>query len=74
MDNDAVVTGARQYASLMLAKESLQASLDELNFGTPLDLSCMGIESAMSALAEVDGRQIGEDIVSEIFSKFCVGK
>ena len=74
MDNDAVVTGARQYAALVLAKEALESSLAELQADTPLDLSCIGIETAMSALAELDGRQIGEDIVSEIFSKFCVGK
>jgi len=28
----------------------------------------------MSALAEIDGREVTEDIVSEIFSHFCVGK
>jgi len=28
----------------------------------------------MAALGEVDGREIGEEIVAEIFSRFCVGK
>ncbi len=74
MDNDAVVTAAWQYAALELAEESLSSSLSELEAGTPLDLCCIGIESAMSAIGQVDGREIGEDIVSEIFSKFCVGK
>ncbi len=74
MDNDAVVTAAWQYAALELAHESLSSSLSELEAGTPLDLCCIGIETAMSAIGKVDGREIGEDIVSEIFSKFCVGK
>ncbi len=74
MDNDAVVAGARQYASLMRADEYLCGTLSELDADTPLDLCCIGIEGAMTALGEVDGRQIGEEIVSEIFSKFCVGK
>ncbi len=74
IDNDAVVTGARQYSSLMLAGESLDTSLAELEAGTPLDLCCMGIESAMREIGLVDGREIGEEIVAEIFSKFCVGK
>ena len=74
IDNDAVVTGARQYSSLMLANESLNSSLAELEAGTPLDLCCMGIESAMREIGLVDGREIGEEIVAEIFSKFCVGK
>lgn len=74
MDNDAVVTGARQYASLVLAQSALGESLSAIDTGAPLDLCCVGIEAAMSALGEIDGREIGEEIVSEIFSKFCVGK
>lgn len=71
---DAVVTGARQYAALQNAEEALAASLRDLKAGLPMDLCCVGIECAMSALGEVDGREIGEEIVGEIFSKFCVGK
>ncbi len=72
--NDAIVSGARQYASLCRAAEALEAAYESLEAGTPLDLSCLGIEEALSALGEVDGREIGEEIVSGIFSKFCVGK
>lgn len=74
IDNDAVVTGARQYSSLCLAIDALTESRDELIIGTPLDLCCVGIETAMSHIGLVDGREIGEEIVAEIFSKFCVGK
>lgn len=74
MDNDAVVTGARQYSAVELAISSLDASLCDLDAQAPLDLCCIGIETAMSALGEIDGRELGEEIVSEIFSKFCVGK
>ncbi len=74
IDNDAVVSSARQYASLCRAAEALTAASEELSAGTPLDLSCVGIEEALSALGEVDGREIGEEIVAGIFSKFCVGK
>ena len=74
LDNDAVVSNARQFSSLTLAKESLSSAIGELVAGTPLDLSCIAIESALSFLGEVDGRELGEQIVSEIFSKFCVGK
>lgn len=74
MTDDAVVTGARQHAALVVAEEALSFTLQELALGTPLDLCCVGVENAMSALGEVDGREIGEEIVSEIFSRFCVGK
>lgn len=72
--NDAVVSGARQYASLKLAEEALSSALYDLEAGIPLDLCCVAIESALSSIGEVDGRELGEEIVSEIFSKFCVGK
>lgn len=74
LGRDAVVTGARQHAALMSAAEALEASLADLRAGIPLDLCCVGLEQALTALGEVDGRELGEEIVSEIFSRFCVGK
>ncbi len=74
MANDAVVTGARQYASLRSASDILERTIRDMNMGMSLDACCVGVECAMSALGEVDGREIGEEIVSEIFSRFCVGK
>lgn len=72
--NDAIVVGARQYAALITAEEALRQSVTDIETGLPLDLASVGLESALSALGEVDGREIGEEIVAEIFSKFCVGK
>ena len=74
LGEDAIVTNARQYAALSTACESLDTALAELTEGVSLDLCCMTVERALSALGEVDGRAISEEIVSEIFSKFCVGK
>lgn len=74
IENDAVVTGARQYASLVSSGELLEKVLGDIRSGMSLDACCVGVECAMSALGEVDGREIGEEIVAEIFSRFCVGK
>lgn len=74
ISEDAVVTGARQYAALLSAIESLRFVLDDLQNEVPLDLCCVGIQDAMASLGEIDGREIGEEVVSEIFSRFCVGK
>ncbi len=71
---DAVVTGARQYAALNKAEELLRAALNDMREGVSLDACCVGVECAMSALGEIDGREVGQEIVAEIFSKFCVGK
>ena len=74
LGEDAVVTGARQYAAIRNACTRLDDALSELSLGVSLDLCCIAVEEALAALGEVDGREIGEEIVSEIFSKFCVGK
>ena len=56
------------------AADALDEAVRDLELGVPLDLCCVTIESALSSLGEVDGRELGEEIVAEIFSRFCVGK
>lgn len=74
MRNDAVIVNARQHAAVLRTLDSIRRTKDALNVGLPLDLCCVEMECAMSALSQLDGRQVDEDIVSEIFSHFCVGK
>lgn len=72
--NDAVVATARQYGALAFASDRLAEALSGIDAGLPTDLVCSSVERAMESLAEVSGRCVGEDIISSVFSKFCVGK
>ena len=72
--NDAVVADARQHAALVRTAEALRVAIDSIEAGAPLDLCCIDVESAVQALGELEGREIGEEIVSRLFSKFCGGK
>ena len=72
--SDAVLSNARQHASALKSLRLLEASVDALRAGYPVDVCCSDAEAAMEALAELDGRAVSEDLVSEIFSHFCVGK
>lgn len=74
ISRDAVVATARQYAALTTAAEALGAALDTLDSGMPTDFVCSDAEVAVTRLAEVGGREAAEDIVGNIFSRFCVGK
>ena len=74
IENDAVVFGARQHASLAKTEAYLAEALGILGAGGEIDAAAFSVETAMASLAELDGRQVGEDIVSKIFSTFCVGK
>lgn len=68
-----IISSARQYASLCQAKQSLEQALDTLNAYTG-DLAGFDLEKAFELLGQTDGRSVNEQIVSQIFSRFCVGK
>jgi len=38
------------------------------------DVASLTLESALSALKEMDGQNVGEMILDQVFSRFCVGK
>ncbi len=71
---DAVVTSARQHSAILRAISHLKNAEDALAMGLTIDLCGTDMECAMSSLAEIDGREVTEDIVSDIFAHFCVGK
>ncbi|MBE6555106.1 MAG: tRNA uridine-5-carboxymethylaminomethyl(34) synthesis GTPase MnmE [Ruminococcaceae bacterium] len=72
--HDAIVANARQHAALVRAAEALDRALEALHEGISLDAVCVEAELAMSALGGVNGREVDEDIIAELFSHFCVGK
>ena len=72
--NDTVLTNARQQGAALAALEAIKRAQDGLSYGLPVELCCSDCEAAMQAIAELDGRAVSEDIVSHIFSHFCVGK
>ena len=71
---DAVLTNARQHAAAISALDAVRHAIESLRGGYPIDLSCTDAENAMVALSELDGRAVSEDIIAQIFSRFCVGK
>ncbi len=71
---DTVLTNARQKGAALTALEAIKRAREGLAYGLPVELCCSDCEAAMQAIAELDGRAVSEDIVSHIFSHFCVGK
>ena len=70
----AIVASARQHASLLAALDSVSTAYESLRGGFMQDAVSSDIERALEAIAELDGRAVSEEVVSDIFSKFCVGK
>ena len=73
-DSQAVLLNARQNAAASRAKASIESALEAITAGLPLDTAGLDLEAALGALGELDARQVGEDVVNAVFSRFCVGK
>lgn len=72
--NTAIITNARHIAALSNAEQALSRALEQLNGGMPQDISALDINEAIDFLGEITGETVSQDIVSEIFHSFCVGK
>lgn len=73
--NDEIyITNMRQKAALENARESLQQVRESLNMQMPEDFYSIDLMNAYEALGEILGESVGEDLVNEIFGKFCMGK
>ncbi len=70
----AVLSSARQAAALERARGFVKAAIDGLALGFAQDAVSGDVERAIDALSELTGRSVREDVVADIFSKFCVGK
>lgn len=71
---DAVVFSARQAAALTDCADALRRARESLALSLAADICAEDIREAMDALGQVCGRTPREDVISEIFARFCVGK
>jgi tRNA modification GTPase len=73
--NDEVyITNMRHKAALMDALESLKQVENSLQMDMPEDFYSIDLMAAYEVLGSILGESVGEDLVNEIFSKFCTGK
>ena len=72
--SDAVVASARQHGALTRALGFIDTAIAAYGMGIPADAAASDIELAVGAIGETDGRSVSEEVVADIFSRFCVGK
>lgn len=73
--NDEIyITNVRHKTALQDAYESLLKVNDSIEAGMPEDFYSIDLMDAYESLGSITGETIGEDLVNEIFSKFCMGK
>ena len=73
--NDEVfISNLRQKKALCEALESLQKVVESIDGDLPEDFFAIDLMDAYQALGKITGETIGEDLINEIFGKFCMGK
>ncbi len=71
---DTFVTHARHKRALQSALARLADARNTLAAALPADFVSIDVRSALDALGEITGETATEDVISEIFSRFCIGK
>ena len=73
--NDQIyITNVRQKNALVSASESMKKVVESIGAGMPEDFFSIDLMDAYETLGSITGESAGEDLVNEIFSKFCMGK
>ena len=72
--NQLIITNSRHYSSLSRAKKEINLVKDGLKNNIPTDLLSVDLKQLLYHLGEITGEVTNDDILSNIFSKFCIGK
>lgn len=72
--NETIVSNVRHYDALTKTEEQLQKAKDGLETGVTSDFVAMDIRQAMYHLGSITGDISSDELLGNIFSKFCIGK
>lgn len=73
-NDEILITNARHKAALQEAEMSLSMVKESIQNGMPEDFYTIDLTDAYQALGRILGEEMGEDLINEIFGKFCMGK
>lgn len=74
VNDEIYITNQRHKEALIEAYESMKLVLQSLEDDMPEDFYSIDLMSAYASLGRIIGEEVGDDLVNEIFSKFCMGK
>lgn len=64
----------RQRSAALCAKTAVEQGLDAVRLGMTLDAVTVCVEDALNALFRLTGRKVSDEIIDQVFERFCVGK
>ena len=74
LDNELLITNVRHKNIIEKAIQNVKMANEALLNGMPIDIITIYIKQILDDLGEITGDCVTEDIINEIFSKFCLGK
>ena len=74
LDNDILITNIRHKNIISKSLDNVKKSKEALEMNLPIDIITIYIKNVLEDLGEITGEVVTEDIINEIFSKFCLGK
>lgn len=74
LDYDTVITNVRHKQIITQAIEETKKALFANEKGMPIDMVGLSIKAILEALGQITGETVSEEIIKEIFAKFCLGK
>ena len=74
LDNNILITNVRHKNIISKAIENVKKANEALDMNMPIDIITIYIKDILEDLGEITGEVVTDDIINEIFSKFCLGK
>ena len=74
MNDGIIITNIRHKNQIDKALNSVNEAIESNNSGMPIDIVSIPIKQILNDLSAITGEDVSEDIINEIFSKFCLGK
>ena len=73
-NSEVIITSMRHKEALQEAEESISMVQKSIEAGMSEDFYSVDLMNAYAALGKIIGEEVGDDLVNEIFEKFCMGK
>ncbi len=74
VNDENIVTNERQKSLILKAKADVNDAIKSIENNMPIDICEVNINQTLEDIGEITGKNVSEDIINEIFSRFCVGK
>ena len=74
IDDSVTVTNERHKEIIKNAQKNTNDSINSIDKNMPVDIIQISIKQTLEELGKITGNTVSEDIIDEIFKKFCLGK